>query len=63
MQKRPVKRVPRVGDYTDDCHRGSMLLYSLCNEGLRHLGKTLEHRLVGVTDEGSHCILLRPEGL
>ncbi len=39
-----------------------MVLYRLCNRGL-DIREDLEHRLVGVTDEGSYCILLRPEGL
>ena len=41
---------------------GSIVLYDLCNRGLG-IREDLEHRLVGVSDEGSHCILLRPVGL
>lgn len=48
---------------TDDCIEGAWFCIVYVIRGFRHLGKTLEHRLVGVTDEGSHCILLRPEGL
>ena len=44
------------------CIEGALVLYDLCNRGLG-IREDLEHRLVGVSDEGSHCILLRPVGL
>ena len=46
----------------DDCIEGAWfcIVYVI---GALDIREDLEHRLVGVTDEGSYCVLLRPEGL
>ena len=62
-----MKKISREGTWVHDegrLYRGSMVLHNIVYViGALDMREDLEHRLVGVTDGGSYCILLRPEGL